>query len=231
MRPLTDTVPKALLEVAGKPFADWQLRLLASQGFSTVVYCLGHLGEQVEEFAGDGSRFGLRIDYVHEGATLRGTAGALRLALDAGVLDDRFAVAFGDSFLPIDVEPVREALRASEARALMTVYRNDIDPDLNNVVFRDGRVELYCKGERTPAMHHIDFGLSMLERGLIEELVPPDEVFDLADVMETLSRRDELAGFEVHERYYEIGSPRGLRDLERLLTGPQGSEGRFADDE
>jgi NDP-sugar pyrophosphorylase family protein len=218
MRPHTETVPKVLLPVSGEPFAAHQLRLLRSQGFTDVVMCVGHLGEHVEDFVGDGAAFDLRVQFVSDGERLRGTAGALRHALDAGVLGERFAVVYGDSYLPIDVAPVWAAFEAARRPVLMTIYRNDVDPELNNVVYRDGRLVEYRKGVADPAMEYVDFGLSIVERAVVEQRVPPDAVVDLATVMEALSADDGVAGFVVDQRYYEVGSPSGLADLERYLA-------------
>ena len=83
MRPLTETIAKAMLEVAGEPFIAHQLRLLKREGVSSVVLCLGYLGEQVVEFVGDGARYGLEVRASFDGPALLGTGGALRRALHA----------------------------------------------------------------------------------------------------------------------------------------------------
>jgi len=218
MRPYTDTVPKVLLPVGGEPFAAHQLRLLRSQGFTDVVLCVGHLGERVEEFVGDGADYGLRTRFVNDGPHLRGTAGALRQALDLGLLAETFAVVYGDSYLPIDVAPVWGAFESTSQPALMTIFRNDVDPEQSNVVYEDGRLVRYQKGAAGPAMRYIDFGLSILDRSVIADRVPTGATVDLATVMEDLSHEGALAGFVVEQRYYEIGSPAGLEDLERYLA-------------
>jgi NDP-sugar pyrophosphorylase family protein len=217
MRPWTDTVPKILVPVLGIPFAAHQLELLAQQGYDDVVVCLGHRGNQVRDFVGDGRRFGVRVSYVDEGEQLRGTGGAMRLAHDRDALDETFAVVYGDSYLPTDPAPIWRAFRADPAPVLMTVYRSAIDPELNNVVFRYGRVVRYHKGDRAPEMDHIDWGLAIFERRVVDERIPPDVHVDLAAVYESLSGDGELAGYEVTDRYFEVGSPKGLSDLETWL--------------
>jgi NDP-sugar pyrophosphorylase family protein len=224
MRPRTETVPKSLLEVAGRPFVDHQLAWLAAHGVSSVVLSIGHLGEQLEAHVGDGARFGIPVRYVSEGATLRGTAGALRLAADAGALDAEFLVVYGDSYLPVDFGAVASAFRASGAPALMTVFKNDGRWDTSNVVFDETaeRIVVYDKQRKLrPAtdFRYIDYGLSAFRRSVIERAVPAGVRHDLADVMRELSLQGELAGLRVTERFYEIGSPEGLGDLERLLGG------------
>jgi NDP-sugar pyrophosphorylase family protein len=224
MRPLTETVPKSLLPVAGVPFVDWQLRWLATHGVTDVVLSIGQLGEMLEAHVGDGSRYGVPVRYVREGKELRGTAGALRLALDEGALADDFLVTYGDSYLRVDFSAVGRAFRESGKPALMTVFLNAGEWDTSNVVFDAEKrlVTLYDK-RRTlrPASDYtyIDYGLTAYRRATIERLVPSGKRHDLADVLHALSLAGELAGLEVFERYYEIGSPAGLADLERVLAG------------
>jgi NDP-sugar pyrophosphorylase family protein len=219
MWPDAGTVPKTLLPVAGRPFADWQLEWLAGSGVDSVVYCIGFLGEQVRDHVADGSAFGLHVDFVDEGQELRGTAGALRLALDRGVLEDRFLVLYGDSWLQVDPAEVFATARESGLPALMTVYRNDGRFDSSNVEYAEGRVIRYEKGlEATPpTMRWIDYGLSAFSRDLIAARVPADEVADLAPLCTALAAEGRLAGYLVSERFYEIGSPSGLAEAEALL--------------
>jgi NDP-sugar pyrophosphorylase family protein len=220
MWPVAKTMPKTLLPVAGRPFADWQLEWLASSGVTSVVYCIGYLGEQVREHVGDGESFGLRVTYVDEGPQLRGTGGALRLAFDQGVLEERFLVLYGDSWLQVDPAEVAAAAERSGLPALMTVYENHGQFDASNVVYANQLVQRYEKGlDPTPAdMRWIDYGLSVLERSVVADL-PPDTVVDLAGVLTALAGAGRLAGFPVADRFYEIGSPGGLAEVETLLGG------------
>jgi NDP-sugar pyrophosphorylase family protein len=216
LRPLTGQTPKAMLEVAGEPFVAHQLRLLRREGVSHVVLCVGYLGEQIADFVGDGSQFGLRVDYKPDGPRLLGTGGALRAALD--LLGDEFLVMYGDSWLDIPYAPVVEAFRDSGAPALMTVFRNEGQWDSSNVWFEDGRIRLYDKRKRLAEMHHIDWGLGMVRADALAAQ-PVDAPFDLADVYSELSRSGRLAGYEVKTRFYEIGSVEGLRETDALLRG------------
>lgn len=221
MRPLTETIPKALVPVRGIPFVDWQLRYLAGQSVRQVVFSIGYRGEMLRDHVGDGSRFGLHVTWVDEGAQLRGTGGALRLALDSGSLDEAFFVLYGDSYLPISMPAVEQAWRRSGLPALMTVMRNDDRWDLSNAAFADGRVTVYDK--RRPdhlrgRLRWIDYGLSVLTRPVVAEAIAPGERADVADLYHELSRAGRLAGLEVDGRFYEAGSPDGLRDLEQYLA-------------
>lgn len=223
MRPYTETIPKALIPVVGEPFVHHQLSLLAAEGVADVVFCLGYRGDMIEDFVGTGDRWGVTVSYVHEGRDLKGTAGAVRMALDAGVLDDDFLVLYGDSYLPIRYQPVYEAFQGSGAEALMTVFRNDNRWDTSNVLFEDERVVLYDKRRQDPRsarMTHIDYGLSVLTSVLIEKYVPSGVVTDLADVYHELSLNGVLRGYEVTSRFYEVGSRDGVAELAARLGSP-----------
>src|SRR5205823_1192201 len=158
LRPLTETVPKSLIEVAGEPFLWHQLRLLQAQGVERAVLCLGHLGEMVRESVGD-RRFGVEIEYSFDGAKPLGTAGALKQALP--LLGDRFFILYGDSYLPCDWAAVQQTFWATGRQGLMTVCRNDNQWDTSNVEFAGGEIVAYDKKLRTPRMRHIDYGLGM----------------------------------------------------------------------
>jgi NDP-sugar pyrophosphorylase family protein len=214
LRPITEKIPKSLISVAGKPFLAHQLELLRSCGLCRVVLCVGHLGEMIQRDFGDGSQFGVRIDYSFDGPKLLGTGGAIKRALP--LLGGEFFVLYGDSYLPIEYRPVAEFFRRGGKPGCMTVYRNEGRHDTSNVVFHNGQITVYDKKNRTPEMRHIDYGLSLFKSTAFDSF-PADKPFDLAEVMGKLVRERQLAGYEVHERFYEIGSPAGLAELETIL--------------
>ncbi len=207
LRPITEKIPKSLVDVAGKPFIVHQLEYLQRQGIARVVLCLGYLGEQVEAVVGDGSVFGLNVRYSYDGSRLLGTGGALRQALP--LLGDRFFSFYGDSYLPIDFLAVEMDFLTCGKPALMTVLKNSDMWDKSNVLFQDGQITEYNKHAPRPEMAYIDYGLGLLSASVLDN-VSTDEPFDLADIYHELSVRGLLAGYEVFERFYEIGSHKGL---------------------
>ncbi len=219
MWPETKTVPKTLLPIADHPFAWWQLGWLANAGIDSVLYCVGHLGHQIVDYVGDGKAWDLSVRYVDEGDHLRGTAGALRLAADSDALDDQFLVLYGDSWLQVDPAGVFQSASRRREPALMTVLRNNGAWDKSNVIFEHGRVTRYAKGlpDPPPEMRWIDYGLLAFRRSMIVERVPPDQAIDLAGICTDLADEGDLAGFEVADRFYEIGSPTGRDELDELL--------------
>lgn len=217
MRPLTDSCPKTLLPVCGRPFAYYQLHWLAAQQITDVVYCIGHQGKMIRDYWKQEKPPIPVLRWVDEGQRLRGTGGALRLAADEGVLDGQFFVMYGDSFLPVQFGPIWQAFKTSACPALMTVLKNCGRWDKSNARYQGGKVLLYSKAGGSD-FDYIDYGLSVLRR---EVLMDCPEVFDLAVLFNDLSRQGKLAGFEVEQRFYEIGSPDGFRDFEQYLERDQ----------
>jgi NDP-sugar pyrophosphorylase family protein len=214
LRPITEKVPKLLLEIAGEPFFSHQIRLLKKAGLTRLVLCVGYLGEKVVELYGDGSRWGVQIEYSFDGPRLLGTGGALIQALPK--LGEAFYVLYGDSYLPIDYLAVGEAFLKSRRLGLMTVYENRELYDASNVWYGDGEIKVYDKKAKIPEMHHIDYGLGLLQAKALADW-PRDAVVDLANVYGKLVAEHQLAGYEIRERFYEIGSHAGLNELDGLL--------------
>src|ERR1044072_8662291 len=210
LRPITERIPKALIEINGAPFIAPQLRLLHSRGIRRVVLCLSYLGEMVREFVGDGRTFGLAVEYSFDGPILRGTAGAIHQALP--LLGDTFFVLYGDSWLPCDYAEAEAFFVQSGKSGLMTVFRNDGQWDSSNVEFDAGRILAYDKKNRTARMHYIDYGLGVFKRQAFESLAD-GSVYDLAVLYQDLLARGDLAALEMKERFYEIGSTAGIEEL------------------
>jgi N-acetyl-alpha-D-muramate 1-phosphate uridylyltransferase len=221
--PLTEAIPKSLIEVAGKPFIQQQIELLRRNHIERLVICLGFLGEQVEATLGNGSAFGLQITYVHDGPTLLGTGGALKRALPA-LGKKAFFVLYGDSFLDIDYACVEAEFVRSGKTGLMTVHKNQGKWDRSNVYFAQGQILEYDKKNPTPEMQHIDYGLGVLQETAFED-VPHDQAYDLADIYKNLITKGQLAGCEVQQRFYEIGSPEGLAETRAYLAEQLGIKG------
>ena len=218
LRPITEKIPKLLVEVAGEPFFSHQLRLLRAAGLTRIVLCVGYLGEQIVALYGDGSKWGVQIDYVFDGPKLLGTGGALIQALPK--LGEAFYVLYGDSYLPIDYLAVGDFFLRSGQLGLMTVYENHGRYDSSNVEFVSGKILRYDKKNKTPAMHHIDYGLGLFRAAAFDGFAR-DAVVDLAAVQMSLVARRQLAGYEMKQRFYEIGSREGLNELDDRLRAGQ----------
>jgi MurNAc alpha-1-phosphate uridylyltransferase len=215
MHPVTQSIPKSMIEVAGRPFIEHQLELLHAEGVKNVVLCVGHLGEMIEAHVGDGSRFGLSVRYSFDGEKLLGTGGALRRALPH--LGPDFFVLYGDSYLEIAYASVQMAYRDRGKPALMTVFRNEGKWDTSNVVFDGTNVVRYDKRHPTADMKFIDYGLGILNSDLLT--AANGEAFDLSEIYAALANEGRLTGFEATKRFYEIGTPTGLAVADGHLKG------------
>jgi N-acetyl-alpha-D-muramate 1-phosphate uridylyltransferase len=214
LRPVSATIPKSLIEVAGEPFLAHQLRLLAQRGIDRAVLCAGHLWEQIRDYAGDGERFGVKLEYSIDGPVLLGTAGAIAKALP--LLPEKFFVIYGDSYLPCDYSAAQRFFDASGKSALMTVFKNEGQWDTSNVEFDGERIVAYDKERRTERMRHIDYGLGLFRRDVFAALAPGKR--DLAAVYRERLAAGDLAALEVFERFYETGSFAGIEELSAWLA-------------
>jgi NDP-sugar pyrophosphorylase family protein len=157
----------------------------------------------------------MRIEYSFDGDRLLGTGGALRRAMP--MLGGTFFVMYGDSYLECSYEAIEQVFYARGKHGLMTVYRNENQWDRSNVVFTNGNITRYDKHVQTSDMHYIDYGLGILQAKTLIAY-PEDHPFDLSQVYQDLIQRDQLAGFEVSERFYEIGSFAGLEETRHHLS-------------
>lgn len=219
MRPFTEKVPKALLEVAGRPFINHQLALLKRKGLRRVVLCVGYLGEQIEQHVGNQFE-GLFVEYSYDGPDLLGTGGAIRQARP--LLGDLFWVLYGDSYLDFDYEAVAdyfgEQNQAGAGKAgLMTVFDNGNRWDTSNVVFEDDKLVRYDKTNLTPQMRYIDYGAAILTSSALDRF-PPGQAYDLSRLYTGLVEDGLMIGYEVKHRFYEIGSLNGLQQTQHYLA-------------
>ncbi|MBK8553762.1 MAG: NTP transferase domain-containing protein [Ignavibacteria bacterium] len=214
LRPVTETIPKSMLEVAGKPFIEHQLRLIKKNRIAKVIICASFLGEYIQRFTGDGSDYGLDIQYSFDGDKLLGTGGAIKRAID--LPDDNFFVMYGDSYLTTDFQKTGEYFLSKNKQGLMTVFKNEGKWDKSNIEYSNGEIIDYDKSSGDEKMKYIDYGLGILNKNAFKDFENRDE-FDLEEVYKNLLKKNELLGYEVKERFYEIGSFEGLEETSQLL--------------
>ena len=214
--PIAKTIPKSLVKINGIPFINWQLNLLKKYGYKDFVLCLSHKSELIIDHVGNGSRFGININYSLDGNIQLGTGGAIKKALP--LLGENFAVIYGDSYLPINYAEVESAFLNSKALGLMTVFRNTDKFDASNVEFLKNRIIEYKKGGSSSKMEFIDYGLTYFKSKAFKTKYLSEQ-FDLAKLLSELSFSQKLDGFEVFNRFYEIGSTQGIQELSIYLKG------------
>lgn len=215
LKPVTETIPKSMVEVAGKPFIEHQLLLIKNNGIKNVIICAGKFGDMIQDFTEKNNSFDLNIKYSFDGSKLLGTGGAVKKALK--FTGDNFFVMYGDSYLTTDFIEVGNYFQSEGANGLMTVYRNEDKFDKSNVEFADGKIIKYDKRSTDDKMKFIDYGLGIFNRRAFDDF-KDQEVFDLETVYQGLLKKDELTGFEVKDRFYEIGSFKGLEETGKFLS-------------
>lgn len=209
--------PKSMVDVHGRPFFHYQLHLMKQQGFRDFVFCVGYMGEAIEDYFADGSEYGVNIRYSYDGDGLLGTGGALRKALP--LLDPDFVVIYGDSYMDTDYRELIYRYLAAKSRgkkALMSVYRNADKYDRSNVVFKNDELLEHDKWRHAPEMEYIDFGVSILNKSVVEA-IPEGQELDLSDVYQQLVHDRLMSGCEVANRFYEIGRPDSLDEFRRFI--------------
>ena len=215
LKPLTEQMPKSLIPVNGRAFLEYQLELFKRSGIRDVVLCVGHLGDEIKKYFGDGNGLGVDIRYSEEGDKLLGTAGAIRNA--ERFLADEFFLTYGDSYLLLDYQDVMDRFRQRGKLGLMVVYRNRNHLDRSNVIVDGGLIKVYDKEGRTPGMEYINYGVSVLRKEAAG-LIPPDRPCTQEEFYQLLIGQEQLLAFETQQRFYEIGSPHGLDEFRRLVA-------------
>lgn len=216
IRPVSDSIPKSLVDINGLPFLEWQLRLLEENLCDRVVICVSHKSEMIEEFLKHREKCNLDVALSWDGSQRLGTGGALVNAKD--LLGPAFLVLYGDSYLPINFKKISDYFVESDSLSLMTVVRNDRSKEPSNVKYENGYVLKYSKRESQEDMHYIDYGLNAFKADVFSGY-PSDSPIDLSDIQSDLATRHELRGYQVNQRYYEVGSFQGIQDFENYIGG------------
>jgi MurNAc alpha-1-phosphate uridylyltransferase len=216
LRPLTDRIPKALIPINKKPFIDWQLKKIAEEGVKEVILSLYYKSELIEELVGDGSKYGLSVIYSYDGEKPIGTGGAVMKALP--LLRNKFMVLYGDSYLPIDLRSYSDIFEKSIYDVMMLVHQNNSNREQSNVYLTENKQVLFNKKIYDPRMNFIDYGLTFYSKIIFNQIdYRQGDFLDLADVLEFFSNQNSIFGLVVQQKYYEVGSFSGIKELEEYL--------------
>jgi NDP-sugar pyrophosphorylase family protein len=210
-----EKVPKSMIQILGKPFLQYQIELLKENEIKRLLLCIGHLGDQIKTYFNDGSKFGIDIQYSEEGADLLGTGGALKKA--EPFLDEHFFLMWGDSYLLLDYIDIRDVYFKTGCEGLMVVYKNYNDRVKSNVIVEEDKIALYDKWNSYDDMIYIDNGLSVLNKVILDE-IPSNKVFAVEKIFKKWSQEGKLAAYETEQRFYEIGSNKGLMEFKALVS-------------
>lgn len=212
--PITKNIPKALIKVNGKPFIFHQLKLLKSKGIKKVVICAGFLGKNIKSYLNDNNNFGLDIKYSFDGNKLLGTGGAIKKALN--LLGNSFYVLYGDSYTDVNFKNIYSVFCKNKKKGLMVIIENNNQWDKSNIQYKNGIIKKYDKKGSASTMKHIDYGLSLLKKDSFD-YIKTKQKFDLADLYRKLVKNNEMYGYEVSNRFYEIGSFEGINQASNYI--------------
>jgi MurNAc alpha-1-phosphate uridylyltransferase len=213
MRPLTDALPKPLLQAGGRPLIAWHLQNLSAAGFREVIINHAHLGHLIESELGDGSRYGLAIHYSAEGEALE-TAGGIANALH--LLGERFLVVNGDIWCDYDMSAARSALRPGDLAHLVLVD-NPPQHAGGDFLLHDTRVQ--NGPEKATDSGRLTFsGIGVYDAALFTAIIPGEKAA-LAPLLRNAMDAGRVSGEHFHGRWLDIGTPERLRALQHEL-GP-----------
>lgn len=222
LKALTSAVPKCMVPCRGRPFLEYPLAWMSHFGVTRATFVLGHMASPAIAHLERLRIPGIEIDWVIEGEQRLGTGGALDLAFARLSFRDDVLVMYGDSFLAVNFADVLTQARTLRAPALMTVLRNEGQWDTSNVHFEPPRVRRYSKDPAVQSreqFRYIDYGLLYFQTSFFQAQSPRAASWDLSQLLETIAARDQLYGLEVHQRFYEIGTPPAYEEFNRLLEG------------
>lgn len=216
LHPVTRYLSKSLYPICGKPFIDFQLELLKNAGFNHVVLAVGHLADQIVEHVGDGSQYGLQVDYSMDGWRSLGTAGAVKKAMDR--FKKPFLITYGDSYLPVNYTQIVDTYLKGSFMGLVTVYRNtNTERHKNNIYWlKEKNVLVYNKTDSFGLCKYMDYGISIFHPVILSQ-VKKYRFQDMADVYNDWGRKGRLSVCPIDQPYYEIGSPVGVREFTRYV--------------
>ncbi|MBI2870522.1 MAG: HAD-IIIA family hydrolase [Candidatus Omnitrophica bacterium] len=215
LSPLTDTRPKPMIEFHSKPFLEYLIELFCDRGVRRVLLLLGYLPEVIQDYFGDGRRWGLHIEYsVTPVEDETGT----RLRRAASRLDPVFLLAYADNYWPLPFEEMWNRFSASDVESQVTIYANRDGYTKDNVsVDPEGFVTVYDKGRSLPGLKGVEIGFTFLRREVLN-LLPEGNVSFEKTVFPALASRRQMKAFWTEHRYYSVGDFARLGITEEFLA-------------
>jgi histidinol-phosphate phosphatase family protein len=207
MRPLTDSLPKPMIEFHGRPFLEYLVEQLRDAGIERILLLLGYLPGHIQEYFGDGSRWGVSITYSVTPPEVQ-TGTRVREAFDA--IDPTFMLLYCDNYWPMQLDRMWERFVEADPSAMTTIYTNKDGYSRDNVRVVDGYIATYDRSRTSAGLGGVEIGYAILKRDVVGELLPAGDVAIEEAIYPALAARGELLAYPTDHRYYGIGS------LERL---------------
>jgi len=214
LAPFTDTSPKPMVPICGKPFLEHLLLLLKENGIEEVVLLLGYKSDQIQDYFKDGKEFGVRILYsVMPVEDDTGT----RVRKAEKLLQSEFLLLYADNYWPLNLERLQAFHEEKEVVGTVTVFKNEKKIGRDNIrVNRSGFVDLYDNSRTNETANGVEIGFMILRKKVLEYM--PEENFSFNDVITSLVKDGELAGYVTSQKYYSVGSPDRLRATTEFLS-------------
>jgi len=233
MLPITEEIPKCLVDINGKPLIQHQLEFFKSKGYTEFIFCVAHLADKVKEYFGNGSEFGIKIQYVQETKELMGTAGSVKLA-EPLIIEPEFIVYYGDNLTSMDMGRLRKF--HSLKRSLATIVLRPSPPNYKAssiiLLHPDNRIKLFLE-KPTPVDYdkyceekmYINSGIYLFGREIFG-MIPKDTKFDFAKDLfpKLLNFREPFFGYPTTEFFREIGR---VEKYEAFLLEVKGKQNIF----
>jgi NDP-sugar pyrophosphorylase family protein len=214
LRPLTYRIPKPMVHISGKPFLQHQMEFIKSFCIYEVLLLVGYLGDHIVKYFGNGAEFGVDIDYAYEKTPL-GTGGALKNA--ESQLAGEFLLLNGDTLLPIDYGELIQYFRRHNRIGAIAVYSNSEKIAPNNIAIGKSNLVMTYNKKNSQGMTHIDAGVMVFKKEVVD-LIPGDQICSLEEeIFHKLIRAKQLVAFSTNQRFYDIGSFKGLEGIKEIL--------------
>ena len=193
----TKQIPKCLIDINGKPFLYYQLKLLKKNNINNVIISVGYLAEKIREYVKNNIDF-INIKIKDDGKRLLGTGGAVLKSIN--------------SYFNFKLKK----LIKKKNLATMAIFKNNSKYDESNIELKNSKKILYHKNRKDKKLQFIDYGASYINKQIFKG-TKKNVKFDLSDLFEEISKNNMLSGYKVKKRFYEIGSYGGIKDLKNYL--------------
>lgn len=213
LRPLTDTVPKPMVRINGKPFLEYLITLLRVNGITDILILTGYKYQQIQSYFGNGKNFGVSITYQYNPLK---TQTGLRLKKSEKLLHDTFLLLYGDNYWPLRLDQIIKGFK-KDADLLMTVYSNLDASSTNNVcIQKNGRISLYDKYRKSKQTNGIDIGFFILHKKLVADMTRDN--LSLSEYITDWVKQKNVYGYLTDHKYYTLTDKKRLQQLEQYCT-------------
>jgi histidinol-phosphate phosphatase family protein len=214
MRPITETLPKPMVPVLGRPFLEYQIEQLREQGFERVLLLLGYLPHVIQDHFGDGSRWGIGIQYS---VTDPDDLTSSRVANARHLIDSCFMLLYCDNYWPMQMDRMWTRFQQAGKPGMITVYGNKDAYTRGSVILdSDGHVRIFDRLRTAPGLQGVEISYAILT-DLALELLPAQDILFEEAIYTPLAEQQRLTAYVSDHRYYSVGSLQRLPVTEAFM--------------